>query len=145
MPRISASGFLAPGDIPARIAAWCEEHGLPSPRGRAAIVRSIIESLSAGFARALDQVAELAGRTIRRVHVVGGGSLNRLLCQAIADRSGRVVIAGPVEATALGNVLVQGRAVGAITGSLEALRDLVARTHDLVTYEPRTVGSGGER
>ena len=69
--------FLAPGDMPARIEAWCEEHGLPPPRGRAAIVRSIIESLSAGFARAVDQVAELAGRTIRRVHVVGGGSLNR--------------------------------------------------------------------
>jgi rhamnulokinase len=137
--------FLTPGDMPARIAASCEERGLPAPVGRAATVRSIIESLGAGFAHAVDQVSELSGRTIRRIHVVGGGSMNRQLCQAIADRTGRVVVAGPVEATALGNVLVQGRAAGAVSGSLESLRDLVSRTNQLLTYEPRTVAEGAGR
>jgi rhamnulokinase len=137
--------FLTPGDMPARIAASCEESGLPAPVGRAATVRSIIESLGAGFARAVDEVSELTGRTIRRIHVVGGGSMNRQLCQAIADRTGRVVVAGPVEATALGNVLVQGRAAGAVSGSLESLRDLVSRTNQLLTYEPGTVAEGAGR
>ena len=74
---------------------------------------------------------ELAGREIHQVHVVGGGSQNTLLCQAIADRAGLPVVAGPVEATALGNVLVQARATGCLTGGLAEMRDLVRRTHDL--------------
>ncbi len=100
-------------------------------------MRSIVESLAYAFASALDTAERLASRPIRIVHVVGGGSLNRLLCQAIADRSGRPVLAGPVEATALGNVLIQGRTLGAVSGSLEDLRGLIARTHDLARYEPR--------
>ena len=76
-----------------------------------------------------------------RVHVVGGGSQNRLLCQAIADRTGRVVVAGPVEATALGNVLVQARTLGAISGGLDVLRALIAGTHQLVTYQPRSLAT----
>jgi len=128
--------FLPPGDMPARVAAWCDERGIAAPGSRAAVVRSIVESLAAGFAQAVDQAEMLSRRAIRRVHVVGGGSRNRLLCQALADRSGRTVIAGPVEATALGNVLVQGRCLGAVSGSLDALRDLVARSHDLASYEP---------
>ena len=90
------------------------------------------------FADALDTAARLSGRRIRVVHVVGGGSLNRLLCQAIADRSGRHVLAGPVEATAIGNVLVQARAVEAVSGTLADMRRLIARTQDLVSYTPRS-------
>ena len=101
--------FLHPGDMPARIAGLCAEQGLRAPGAKAELMRSIVESLAYAFASALDSAERLAGRPIRIVHVVGGGSLNRLLCQAIADRSGRPVLAGPVEATALGNVLVQGR------------------------------------
>ena len=100
-------------------------------------MRSIVESLAYAFGSALDTAERLAGRPIRIVHVVGGGSLNRLLCQAIADRSGRPVLAGPVEATALGNVLIQARTLGAVSGSLEDLRSLIARTHDLARYGPR--------
>ena len=128
--------FLSPGDMPARIAAWCAEHDVAAPASRPAMLRSIIESMAAAFTSAIDGAEALTGRSIHRVHVVGGGSQNRLLCQAIADRSGRVVIAGPVEATALGNVLVQGRCAGAVTGSLDALRALVRETHDLQSYEP---------
>lgn len=130
--------FVAPGDMPARIAAWFAERGLRAPEGRARVVRSIVESLAQGFADAVAAVESVAGREVRTVHVVGGGSRNTLLCQAVADRTGRPVLAGPVEATAIGNVLVQARSVGAVGGTLEDLRDLVARTHDLVRYHPAT-------
>lgn len=130
--------FVPPGDMPARIAAWCAEHGVAAPADDAALVRSVVESLAAAYADALATAASLAGRTVRQVHVVGGGSQNRLLCQVLADRLGLPVVAGPVEATALGNVLVQGRAAGAVRGTLDDLRDLVRRTHDLRRHEPRT-------
>jgi rhamnulokinase len=134
---------MPPGDMPARIAALCEESGLPVPTGRAQLVRSIVESLAAGFAAAVSRAASLSGRDLRVVHVVGGGAQNTLLCQAIADRTGLPVVAGPVEATALGNVLVQARAVGALSGGLEDLRSLVARTHHLVTCTPSPGGPEG--
>lgn len=128
--------FSAPGDMPSRIASWCARHDKRIPASHAELVRSIVESIADGFARALERVEEHGGKRISTVHVVGGGSRNGLLCQATADRSGRTVLAGPVEATALGNVLVQARAAGAVSGTLEDLRALVARTHDLVPYLP---------
>lgn len=128
--------FLPPGDMPSRIATLCAELEIEAPIGRAALVRSIVHSLAAGFARAVEQAATLTGRTIRTVHVVGGGVQNSLLCQAIADHTERTVVAGPVEATALGNVLVQARALGAVSGDLESMRSLIARTHSLTTYTP---------
>jgi rhamnulokinase len=78
----------------------------------------------------------LSGQEIRTIHIVGGGSQNQLLCQLTADRSGLPVLAGPVEATAIGNVLIQARAQGLATGSLESLRALVARTFTPVRYIP---------
>ena len=129
--------FLPPGDMPARIAAWCAEHDVPAPVDRATTVRSILESLAAAFAASVDRAGELSGRSVDVVHVVGGGALNSLLCQLTADRCGLPVLAGPVEATALGNVLVQGRAAGALSGGLEALRGLVAATHEPRRFTPR--------
>ncbi len=129
--------FVAPGDMPARIAAWCAEHDVAAPGDAAGLVRCIVESLAAAYADALGTAATLSGRTVRQVHVVGGGSQNALLCQRLSDRTGLPVVAGPVEATALGNVLVQGRAAGALRGGLDALRDLVRRTQDLRTFTPR--------
>ncbi|WP_242494956.1 rhamnulokinase [Nocardioides zhouii] len=128
--------FVAPGDMPARIASWCAEHDVAAPADAASLVRSIVESLAAAYAEALQTAATLAGRPVRQVHVVGGGSQNTLLCQALADRTGLPVVAGPVEATALGNVLVQGRAAGAVTGGLAEMRELVRRTQDLRRHEP---------
>jgi rhamnulokinase len=128
--------FLPPGDMQTRIDAWCAEHDVSAPRGRVATVRCIVESIAAAIATALDRAAELAARDIRQVHVVGGGTQNTLLCQAIADRSGRPVLAGPVEATALGNVLVQARASGVVGPGLADLRELIARTHALVRFDP---------
>ncbi|MDT3316458.1 rhamnulokinase family protein [Microbacterium sp. KSW4-11] len=130
--------FLPPGDMPARIAAWCDEHGVAAPRSRAEIARSIVESLAQAFADVAHAAGRVGGVDVRVIHVVGGGALNELLCQRTADRAGVPVLAGPVEATALGNILVQARAAGLVSGSLEALRDLVARTHLPRRYEPRT-------
>jgi len=129
--------FLPPGDMPARIAAWCEEHGLAAPRTRAEFTRSIVESLAQAFADAAEQAGRLGGVDVRTIHIVGGGALNALLCQRTADRAGLPVLAGPVEATALGNVLVQARAAGLVTGDLESLRGLVARTHPPRRFDPR--------
>ena len=127
--------FLPPGDMQARIGYWCSEHDVAPPRGRVEAVRCIVLSIAAAVATALERAASLAGRTVGVVHVVGGGAQNAFLCRAIAERSGHPVLAGPVEATAIGNVLVQARAAGAVGPSLGDLRALVARTHDLVRYE----------
>jgi rhamnulokinase len=129
--------FLPPGNMPARIEEWYAGAGLPAPSSRPAIVRAVLDSLAQAFADAVDKAEELSGHPVRVIHLVGGGALNRLLCQATADRSGRVVLAGPVEATALGNVLVQARAAGALSGDLETLRRLVADTTRPVRYQPR--------
>jgi rhamnulokinase len=128
--------FLSPGDLPARINQYCSEHDLPVPATPAECVRSILESLADAFARGIEQASELSGQSIATVHIVGGGSQNTLLCQLTANRTGLPVLAGPVEATAIGNVLVQARAQGLVTGSLESLRALVASTFVPTRYEP---------
>ncbi|WP_370616883.1 rhamnulokinase [Mumia sp. Pv 4-285] len=133
--------FLAPGDIPERIRAYAAEHDLRRPADRAETARAILESLAAAFAATVDRAAELAGRRVRRIQVVGGGALNTLLCQLTADRSGLEVLAGPVEATALGNALVQARTLDAVSGDLDALRALVGRTLEQQRYLPRSVHS----
>jgi rhamnulokinase len=124
-------------DMAARIEGWCAEHDLPPPSGRPAVVRCIVLSIAAAVSAALDLAATLAGRTIGVVHVVGGGAQNSFLCQAVADASGLPVLAGPVEATAIGNVLVQARTAGVLGPGLADLRALVAATHDLARYDPR--------
>ena len=128
--------FLAPGDMPERIHKWYADAGLPAPGSRPALVRAIVDSLAQAFADALDRAEALSGHAVRVVHLVGGGALNSLLCQSTADRSGRPVLAGPVEATALGNLLVQARTARALTGDLEVLRRLVAETAEITRYLP---------
>lgn len=120
-------GFLAPGDMPARIAQACRDTGQPVPDGQAALVRCVLDSLAAAFARAVADAVQLTGRSVSVVHLVGGGSRNRLLCWLTARATGLPVLAGPVEATALGNALVQARALGATGPSLADLRALVRR------------------
>ena len=133
-PRLSA-----PGDMPARIAAVIAETGAAVPETREAFARSIVESIAQAFADAVATAARLTGRDIDVIHIVGGGALNRLLCQATADRSGLPVLAGPVEATALGNVLVQARAHGWFGpgATLEDLRQVVAASVSPERHEPR--------
>lgn len=129
--------FYPPGDMPSRITAWFSERGQRAPQGHAEIVRCILESLAEGYAVTLRDAARISGQRIERVHVVGGGSRNALLCQLTADRTGLPVVAGPVEATAIGNVLVQARTLGEAPDTLEGLRALVRATHELVEYRPR--------
>lgn len=133
-PRLSA-----PGDMPARIAAVLAGSGAAVPATREAFARTIVESIAQAFADAVATAGRLTGRDIDVIHVVGGGALNRLLCQATADRSGLPVLAGPVEATALGNVLVQARAHGWFgpDATLEDLRRVVAASVSPERHEPR--------
>ncbi|MGO4681455.1 rhamnulokinase [Microbacterium sp. 2MCAF23] len=133
--------FTAPGEMPERISRWLTKRGLPAPSSRAALVRCIIESLAECFVSAIEDISRLSGRRVSDIHIVGGGSRIGLLCQRLADLAGVVVLAGPGEATALGNVLVQARRVGLLGGSLEALRDLVATTHPPIVYRPRAGSS----
>ena len=129
--------FSALGDMPGRIAAWLAAHDQPVPSSQAEYVRSIVESLAGAFADAVNAAASLSGKTVSVIHIVGGGSLNELLCQRTADVSGLPVLAGPVEATAIGNVLIQARAQGFVDGSLEALRALVAAAFSPKRYLPQ--------
>jgi len=125
--------FLAPGAMPERIAAACSG---PAPMTAAQIVRCIIDSLAAAYAATIAQAHTLAAASIDTVHIVGGGSQNALLCQLTADQCGLAVTAGPVEATALGNILVQARAHDATPGTLEDLRSIVIASTPIVHYEP---------
>ena len=129
--------FLPPGDMPARIAAACRRLDQPTPGTRAGLVRCINDSLAAAYSRAVRDAARLSGRSIEVVHLVGGGARNSLLCQLTADACEVPVVAGPVEATSLGNVLIQARARGLITGDLETLRALVRSTQEIRRYKPR--------
>jgi rhamnulokinase len=128
--------LLPPGDMPKRIAALCVERGAAAPSSPAVFARSILESLAEAYSDAIDDAERLSGQKISTVHVVGGGSQNALLCQLTADRAGRHVLAGPVEATAIGNVLVQARAAGLVSGELANLRALVASTFVPTEYFP---------
>ena len=126
-----------PGDMPARIAELLRSSGAEVPLDRPTFTRTIVESIAAAFAAAVRTAAELSGRRLEVIHLVGGGSLNRLLCQATADRTELPVLAGPVEATALGNVLVQARALDDTSATLQELRALVAETHPPTVFTPR--------
>jgi rhamnulokinase len=128
--------FVQPGPMQGRIEQWLRANDQPVPGSRPELVRSILESLADAFATAVADATRLSGTRVSVIHLVGGGSQNELLCALTARRSGLPVLAGPVEATALGNVLVQGRALGAIDGRLEDLRALVARAFPPVRYEP---------
>ena len=130
--------LLPPGDMPKRIATLCAEGGATAPDSPAALARSILESLAEAYATAIDDAERLSGYKINTIHIVGGGSRNTLLCQLTANRTGRRVLAGPVEATAIGNVLIQGRAAGLLDGELSDLRALVARAFPPAEYQPQT-------
>ncbi len=138
-PQVNADDpvFIAPDNMPERIRAAARLTGAVLPDRPAAVVRCILDSLAAGYARALASAEQLSGKQAAVVHIVGGGSQNRLLCQLTADASGRTVIAGPVEATALGNVLVQARAAGVVSGTLAELRLFTAPAQSAATHHPR--------
>jgi rhamnulokinase len=129
--------FLAPGNMPARIDEACRRSGQSAPSTRGATARCVLESLALAYRRTLRIAQSIADQDVDVVHVIGGGSQNELLCQFTADACGLPVLAGPVEASALGNVLVQARTLGEPLPDLAAMRALVRATHELRRYEPR--------
>jgi rhamnulokinase len=128
--------FLAPGDMPARLAAYCARTGQEPPGDEGGFVRCALEGLALKYRWTIERLEAIVGTTIRTIHIVGGGTQNTLLCQFAADACGRVVHSGPVEATAAGNVLLQAMARGRI-GSLADARAIVARSFPVTVYEPR--------
>lgn len=128
--------FLPPGDMPSRIREYCRAKNQPVPETDAQVVRCILESLALKYSYVMERLEILTGSSLPTLHLVGGGIRNRALCQFTADAVGREVIAGPVEATALGNVGVQLMAAGLIP-NLEALRGAIERSENPVRYSPR--------
>ena len=128
--------FLWPGDMPTRIREYCEETGQPIPLETATLFRVIFESLALKYTWVVDQLAEVTGQEIDRIHIVGGGSQNELLCQMTANASKREVVAGPVEATAIGNISIQAITSGELS-DLSQARELIARSFPMKTYEPK--------
>ena len=128
--------FIAPDEMPARIRSACRAAGQPVPDDQASIVRCVLDSLAIAYARTVEQAEQLTGRRARTIHVVGGGSQNALLCQLTADSAARPVLAGPTEATALGNVVVQARTAGVLDGTLEDLRAILRAGLELRRYDP---------
>ncbi len=127
--------FLQPGDMPARMRAFCRETGQPEPADEGALVRCALESLACEYRRIADVLAELTGRTADTIHIIGGGCRNRLLNRLTADATGMRVLAGPAEATAMGNIIVQAIARGDIASLAEG-RALVSDSVEPEEYVP---------
>ncbi len=136
----TAERFFKPGLIDDgmadRIANWCRETDQPVPDSPGAVVRGVLESLARTYADTVRQLEEITAAHYRHIHIIGGGCQNGLLCQLTADASGCAVHAGPVEATALGNLLLQSVAAGDVS-SIEAGRALIRARAQLTRYRPR--------
>jgi rhamnulokinase len=130
------TSFILPPSMPAAVADFCRKTGQTPPAEPGAVVRCVLESLALRYRWVLERLEELLGRRLEVIHIVGGGCQNTLLCQLTADACGRTVLAGPVEATALGNVLVQAMGLG-LVGSLAEARAVVRRSFEVRTYSPR--------
>lgn len=128
-------GFLRPGDMPSRIRAYCENTNQPVPQGKGAVIRCALESIALKYRWVLERVEEMLGHRLEPLHIVGGGTQNRLLSQLTADATDREVITGPIEATATGNIIVQAMALGHLA-SLEEGREVVRNSFEVINFEP---------
>ena len=129
----NAARFLKPDDMPAKIAAYCRETGQPEPLTPGQVARCVCESLALLYRQTLNQIESLTGSPITHLHIVGGGSRSPLLNQLAASGTGRTILAGPVEATACGNVLIQALALGHLD-SLAELRKVVRDSFPIVEF-----------
>ena len=127
--------FAHPGDMPRRIQDYCATTGQPVPQTKGEIVRCALESLALKYRAGINLLESLIGYTVEVIHIVGGGVNNTLLCQLTADTTGKPVLAGPAEATAAGNILVQALARGRLA-SLTELREVITNSTDVRLYEP---------
>jgi rhamnulokinase len=133
---VDPDDFLQPGDMPARIAAWCGGRSLEAPKTKGEFCRTILESLAHRYRDVLEGLEGLTGSRIHTIHIVGGGSRNSLLNQLVADVTGRKVVAGPIEATAAGNLLVQAIGAGEVSGIDEA-REIVRQSFQIAEFQPK--------
>lgn len=131
-----AQAFLAPGDMPAAIREYCRKTGQTAPESEGDVLRCALESLAMKFRQMLVKCEELAGGRIETIHIVGGGTQNKQLCQAAANACGRRVVAGPIEATAIGNIMMQAVAAGDVASIAEA-REVIRRSFDVDQYDPQ--------
>lgn len=127
--------FILPGDMPSRIRDFCRRSGQPEPETQAQVIRTVYESLALKYRFYLERLLALTGRKVERIHIIGGGSQNDLLNQMTADACKRPVIAGPAEATALGNAITQFITLGEI-GTIAEARAILSRAIETTTYEP---------
>jgi rhamnulokinase len=129
------SSFLRPDDMPSAIADYCVKTEQPAPNDKPAFARAILESLAFKYREVLESLEELTGNRFNEIRIIGGGSKNRLLNQFTANATGRTIVAGPVEATALGNIAMQMLATGAVA-SLGEARAIIDRSFPVQRYEP---------
>jgi rhamnulokinase len=133
---LDPDAFLEPGGMPRQIGDHCRAHGERPPETPAEFCRAILESLALRYRQVLESLEAVLGRKLGVIHIVGGGSKNAVLNQFVADATGRTVLAGPAEATAIGNVMVQAIGSGAVPGLGEARR-LIRQSFPLDTFQPR--------
>ncbi|MEC0242246.1 rhamnulokinase [Paenibacillus dokdonensis] len=136
--------FLPPGGMPQRIQEYCRTSGQPVPQSRPEIIRCILESLAFKYRQTLSEIEELTGEHLEHIYMVGGGIQNRLLCQLTANVTGRTVIAGPVEATSIGNLMMQAKAHGEVK-NLSEIREVVRQSFPPETYVPEDADQWEER
>jgi sugar (pentulose or hexulose) kinase len=132
---VDHNDFLKPGDMPSRIQEYCSARDQEVPQTHGEIIRAALEGVALKYRSTLDGLENLQGRKIDVVHIVGGGTRNKILCQFAADAMNRTVITGPIEATATGNLLVQAIALGEIR-DLEEAREVVRNSFEVTTYHP---------
>lgn len=130
--------FLSPGDMPNRIKEFCKMTGQPIPETKGAILRCAFESLALKYRWVLEKLEELLNRRLDIIHIIGGGCQNKLLCQFAADATAREVIAGPVEATAIGNIMMQALTRGKLS-SIDDGREMIRRSFEVITYKPKDI------
>jgi rhamnulokinase len=137
------STFLAPGDMPEAIRGYCARTGQEVPLDEGAIIRCALESLALKYRQVLTWLEQLIGGRIETIHIVGGGAQNHRLCQATADACNRRIVAGPVEATAIGNVMMQAIAAGKVESVAQA-RQVIRSSFAVEEYEPQDVSAWEE-
>ena len=128
--------FVAPADMPDAIRQYCGQTGQAVPDTHGAVIRCVLESLALRYRDVLESLEQLTGARLETIHIVGGGTQNELLCQLAADACRRLVVAGPVEATAIGNVMIQAIAAGEV-GSISQARGIIRDSFDVKEYAPR--------
>jgi rhamnulokinase len=138
-----AHDFLAPDDMPEAIREFCRKTGQAAPDDKGGVLRCALESIAMKFRQVLGYLEELSGGRIDTIHIVGGGIQNKQLCQAAADACGRRVVAGPIEATATGNLMMQAVAAGDVASIAEA-REVIRRSFSVEVYNPQNTTAWDE-